>query len=671
MDLSEKLIQLGFSHNQAIVYKALIEIGQCKAQAIIKKTNLHRNIVYEALEVLVEKHLAFKTTKGGVALFQLSDANTLVQDAKSQLTAAQEVAHEINSLRQESTHEIKLYEGVEGLKSHRYKILDDIKKSPEGGELLVLGVHSKANQEPLESFWEKFHHKRAAEHIPARMLFPTDIDYTVQKRNKIPFTKVRLLPQQMKNPSSIDIWKDQVAFMLYDIEPFIIAIKNQTLANSFREYFEMLWGQDTSVITGLEALKKLRYQKLRALKKGDQFSVLWGNYEPGTEKELFPFFKAFHKERVEEGVRLQYLGFEKDRDLLMQEMQYAGDPELKISELKFSDTYNESPMQIEIYPDSVVLFYWAKNEKAVAVDIQRRDIRDAMKLYFDSLWEQKVFVLNGIKNTKKLFHRKLDEMKAGEEIQYMWANYGDETKKELVPFFHDLQQKRAKKRVSTKVLGFERNRAAHDKNNLGNYEQKLIHEDINSPLEIDIYPDSLSLVHWGKEDTIAVDIQNKKIRDAMKLYFDSLWNQDTQLITGRENVEKLVYQKIEELRKDDISYVYGGQYGEKNPDHFFTFWCEVNTKRNEKGARLHMIGFEHIRKELVREVQSGDSKMERIELRFLNQELLTPALTIIYPTSALLILWDYDEAMAIETTRESARQMLLKHFQSLWNIAKK
>ncbi|OGY88014.1 MAG: hypothetical protein A2233_04870 [Candidatus Kerfeldbacteria bacterium RIFOXYA2_FULL_38_24] len=534
MDLSEKLIQLGFSHNQAIVYKALIEIGQCKAQAIIKKTNLHRNIVYEALEVLVEKHLAFKTTKGGVALFQLSDANTLVQDAKSQLTAAQEVAHEINSLRQESTHEIKLYEGVEGLKSHRYKILDDIKKSPEGGELLVLGVHSKANQEPLESFWEKFHHKRAAEHIPARMLFPTDIDYTVQKRNKIPFTKVRLLPQQMKNPSSIDIWKDQVAFMLYDIEPFIIAIKNQTLANSFREYFEMLWGQDTSVITGLEALKKLRYQKLRALKKGDQFSVLWGNYEPGTEKELFPFFKAFHKERVEEGVRLQYLGFEKDRDLLMQEMQYAGDPELKISELKFSDTYNESPMQIEIYPDSVVLFYWAQGEKAVAVDIRRREIRGAMKLYFDALWKQ-----------------------------------------------------------------------------------------------------------------------------------------DTQLISGRENVEQLIFRKLDEMKKGDTYYVYGGQYGEKNPEHFFQFFCEYQKKKNKLGIRLQMIGFEDVRKQLLEEVRSGDPKLELSKVRFLDQELLTPSLTIIYPKSALLILWDYDEALAIETTRESARQMLLKHFQSLWKIAKK
>ncbi|HLD21917.1 MAG TPA: helix-turn-helix domain-containing protein [Patescibacteria group bacterium] len=674
MELSKKLLQLGFSPNQASVYKALIELGQCKAAAIIKKTNLHRNIVYEALEVLVEKHLAFKTSKGGVALFQLSDANTLVQDAKSQLTTAQEIAHEINSLRQKSTHEIKLYEGVGGLQSVRAKTLNELAQEtdPQKKELLVLGADIKLAEQYYNMVFKKNDEERAKLHIPARLLFPQNITNThTNQVDASPLTQVKLLPQTMHDPTAIDIWKDNISIILNDIEPFIVSIKNQKLADSFRSYFETLWNQDTAVITGLEALKKLRYQKLHALKKGDQFSVLWGNYESGTGKELFPFFKEFHKERVKRGICLQYLGFEKDRELLLQEMQYAGDPELQLSELKFSDNYNESPMQIEIYPDSVVLFYWAKNEKAVAVDIQRRDIRDAMKLYFDSLWEQKVFVLNGIKNTKKLFHRKLDEMKAGEEIQYMWANYGDETKKELVPFFHDLQQKRAKKRVSTKVLGFERNRAAHDKNNLGNYEQKLIHEDINSPLEIDIYPDSLSLVHWGKEDTIAVDIQNKKIRDAMKLYFDSLWNQDTQLITGRENVEKLVYQKIEELRKDDISYVYGGQYGEKNPDHFFTFWCEVNTKRNEKGARLHMIGFEHIRKELVREVQSGDSKMERIELRFLNQELLTPALTIIYPTSALLILWDYDEAMAIETTRESARQMLLKHFQSLWNIAKK
>lgn len=536
MDLSSKLVQLGFTKNQAAVYFALIELGQCKAGDIIKKTGLHRNIVYEALDELVLKHLAFKTTKGGVALFQLSDANTLINDAESQLNAAREVATEINHLRQKATYEIKLYEGIGGLQSHRQKVFSELEQEtdPKKKELLVLGAGNALGEKYYTSVFKKNDEQRAKRGISARLLFPQQTAEYAQEVSNAPLTSVKLLPHSMKDPNAIDIWKDQVAIMLYDIEPFIINIRNQHLADSFRNYFESLWNQETTVITGLENIKALRYKKLRALEKGDQFSVMWGNYEPETKEEMLTFFKEFHKERIQQGVHFQYLGFEKDRADLHKEMAYGGDEQLALSELRFLYNDNDSPMQIEIYPDSVTMYYWAKGEKAVAVDIQRQDIRDAMKLYFDSLW-----------------------------------------------------------------------------------------------------------------------------------------NQDTHIITGRKNVEQLIHRSLEEMQPGDTHYAYGGQYGEKNPEYFFEFWKGFHAKRKQKQTAVQLIGFEKNRKKLIEEVLDDKKNIYKAELRFLDQELLTPTLTMIFPKKTLTIFWDYDEAMAIETTRKSARNILLKHFNSLWKIAKK
>lgn len=52
-DLEKQLQKLGFSDNEAKVYLALLEIGFTTTGAVIKKTGLHRNIVYETLDKLV------------------------------------------------------------------------------------------------------------------------------------------------------------------------------------------------------------------------------------------------------------------------------------------------------------------------------------------------------------------------------------------------------------------------------------------------------------------------------------------------------------------------------------------------------------------------------------------------------------------------------------------
>lgn len=386
MQLSEKLVQLGFTNNQALVYSALVELGQTKASGAIKKTGLHRNIVYEALEALEQQRLIYKTSKGGVALFQASDATSIVTEAQSRLDVAKTVAEEVNLRRDRSQHEVKMYEGTKGLSAQREQILQDLQG--DGEEHLVIAT-GKAQNDLYETVFRAYDQKRVKHGIPMRILFPQQEAAVEAEVAKTEHTTTRFLPHNVKQPTMLDIWKDNVAFMMQDTEPFIVSIKSGELAQSFKEYFDALWNQDVATILGLENVQELFQRKMHKMKDGDEYAVLGASYgDKESERILLPWFYEYHRKRIQKNIQLKMLSMPDNLDNLNKEMRETGDPKMKLTEIRGLTEEFTSPMQFNIYPDSVTLFYWAAGPAAVAVDIVRKDIRDAMHNYFEALWKQ-------------------------------------------------------------------------------------------------------------------------------------------------------------------------------------------------------------------------------------------------------------------------------------------
>src|SRR3989344_1182878 len=60
----EALLGVGLTEKESEVYLALIELGSSSAGQIIQKTGLHRAVVYDLLERLIEKGLVGNVFKG-------------------------------------------------------------------------------------------------------------------------------------------------------------------------------------------------------------------------------------------------------------------------------------------------------------------------------------------------------------------------------------------------------------------------------------------------------------------------------------------------------------------------------------------------------------------------------------------------------------------------------
>ena len=74
-----------------------------------------------------------------------------------------------------------------------------------------------------------------------RIIYDEDAKVYGKKRQKLRNTQVRYLPKSMKTPALIEIFEDYVATMIVIPKPIIFLIKNKEAADSYLQYFNLVW----------------------------------------------------------------------------------------------------------------------------------------------------------------------------------------------------------------------------------------------------------------------------------------------------------------------------------------------------------------------------------------------------------------------------------------------
>ena len=117
--MEKYLIKLGFSKEEAKIYLVLLEFGQSTAGPIVKKTALHRQVVYDTLEKLKRKELVLETIKSNRKNWLAADPLQIMKRVKIQESLVKEILPDLFSLQKASKHrqEVKIFEGVEGFKA--------------------------------------------------------------------------------------------------------------------------------------------------------------------------------------------------------------------------------------------------------------------------------------------------------------------------------------------------------------------------------------------------------------------------------------------------------------------------------------------------------------------------------------------------------------------------
>lgn len=238
MSLSNNLQSLGFSENEAKVYLALLEFGFGTTGPIIKKTGLHRNIVYETLDKLIARQLASATIQRGKKHFRALSPEKILKEQEAQFNLAQKVVPELIKKQKQEKQEVIIYEGIDGFQNAH---LDAIEQIQENSTIYVLIASAQKWYDNMKPGIKKFEQVRISKNVKIKITALESQRQDMQIQQKRDLFEVRFLPQRFDNPSDIAIYDDITLIIVYGEPVFIIMIKNPRIAQSFKQYFDIFW----------------------------------------------------------------------------------------------------------------------------------------------------------------------------------------------------------------------------------------------------------------------------------------------------------------------------------------------------------------------------------------------------------------------------------------------
>ena len=236
VDKQEMLENIGFSKNEAKVYLTVLRLGSCTATEITKESNIHRSNVYDALESLIKKGCVAYVFKKDVKNFEATNPENLRNILKEKQVSLSVILPQLLEKRKAKQEmSVYIYEGYTNMKKLMTRFVD------KGGEYLTYGVPIKLPAK-LKS-WLEWHHKhRIARKVPIKLIFDACAKDRAKIVNKMELAEAKYCTETFDTPVTTEISGDEVLIILWsDDNPLTINIKCKEIADSYRNYFNLLW----------------------------------------------------------------------------------------------------------------------------------------------------------------------------------------------------------------------------------------------------------------------------------------------------------------------------------------------------------------------------------------------------------------------------------------------
>lgn len=245
------LENIGLTDGEIRVYLSLIELGQSPAGQIVRKSKVSSSKIYDVLDRLIEKGMVTYITKGKRRLFRAAPPSRLIdfvdkqrEELSDKEERLRELLPELERLRKaEPTVGAEILEGAQGIKAFFEMSLRETKR---GDEVLVMGYPRLASQR-FNAYFKDFHKRREAKGVRGRVVYNYDAWFG-KKREPRKFVGQRYLPRDIHVPAFLYIFNDVVGTIIFtDEQKMCFMIQNKEVADSYRQYFELMWKQAIKV----------------------------------------------------------------------------------------------------------------------------------------------------------------------------------------------------------------------------------------------------------------------------------------------------------------------------------------------------------------------------------------------------------------------------------------
>jgi len=235
-NIKESLRNAGLTENEIIVYSTLLELGATAAGTISRRTGLHRRVIYDVAERLIQKGLIGYILENNKKIFHAANPSRFLEIMEEEKREIEKTIPDMlalfNAKKEKPSEDTLFFKGKNGLKS----VFED--QISEGKEILIVNTSNLA-YEMFEIYFHWFDKRRKEKKIPAKIIFNAG---DKERIKKVPLAQVKYLPKEYSNPAAINIYGNNVAIIHWNKEkPFVILIKQKEIADGYRKYFDLMW----------------------------------------------------------------------------------------------------------------------------------------------------------------------------------------------------------------------------------------------------------------------------------------------------------------------------------------------------------------------------------------------------------------------------------------------
>jgi len=234
--------ELGLTEAQIKVYLKMLELKSCNAGPIIEKTGLQTSVVHRALNALIEKGLINFVVEGKRKKYQATNPESFLQFIDEKKRKFEEILPELKKIEEFKAPEetATIYKGVRGIKEAY-----DLMIHSKGKEYLTFGGGPPTVKVMGGiAWWLNLHNRRIALKLPSRQVF----DNLVKKMggeeiSSKKLTNIRYMSGEFAQFQETVIVGDCVSINVFTDNPYSIIIKDKSVAEGYKKYFEFLWQQ--------------------------------------------------------------------------------------------------------------------------------------------------------------------------------------------------------------------------------------------------------------------------------------------------------------------------------------------------------------------------------------------------------------------------------------------
>ncbi len=239
------LERIGLTKSEIAVYLALLKLGQTTAGPIVDEAKVTRSKIYDILERLKNKGFVSYITKQSTKYFSAADPHTILHylDEKEseikqeKLSIAKLLPQLLLEQSLSGTKNVaEIFLGVRGMQN-AFNIL--IKSFDPKEPYYAFGAGAGENTEQMQIFFSRLHHERLKKKVRARIIFTEASRGVFRSQEKSLFVQARYVANT--TPAAINVYKNYVVIAILNKEPITILINNKETADSFREYFKVMW----------------------------------------------------------------------------------------------------------------------------------------------------------------------------------------------------------------------------------------------------------------------------------------------------------------------------------------------------------------------------------------------------------------------------------------------